>query len=84
VLILQETIELMTDCFHLAGFKEQVKIIMQLVLLVEKNLVKAMILNQGVPHGYPSNKDFVMAYLADGLLGSFPNMNKLQVEAYII
>ena len=48
--ILKETIEVMTDCRHLAGFKFQCKIIKQLIEIVENNLILEPIEVDGQAH----------------------------------
>jgi len=38
----------------------------------------------GAAHNFPSNKDFVMSFIADKMIASFPNLNKSQVETFVI
>ena len=37
----------------------------------------------GTPHGFPSNKDFVISLLIDCIKTLFPNLNKVQIEAFV-
>jgi exportin-1 len=85
-LILKETFSVMTDCFHMSGFKLQVKIIQNLLQIIERNLVEvALKLNPGdQSHSSPSNKDFVMQFIKQFTQQEFPNLNEAQLEAYIM
>lgn len=85
-LIIRETFGIMTDCFHLSGFKLQTKIIQRLLSLVEQNLISVNLKLEvgGSAHQSSSNKEFVTGFLQEHLMGNFPNLNAAQVEAYII
>jgi hypothetical protein len=37
----------------------------------------------GAPHGFPTNKDFVISLLIDCIKALFPNLNKVQIEAFV-
>ena len=37
----------------------------------------------GTPHGFPTNKDFVISLLIDCIKALFPNLNKVQIEAFV-
>ena len=40
--------------------------------------------DQGNPHTSPTNRDFVCEYLTSTLLSQFTNLNRVQVEAFVI
>ena len=40
--------------------------------------------DQGQPHQLPSNRDFVCEYLAQNLSSQFANMNRVQIEAFVL
>jgi len=82
--ILRDTFQVMTDLRHLAGFKLQVKIIMQLIQLIEFNKITVPISINGQPHNLESNKAFVLQLLNSDILEAFPNLNAQQVEAYVL
>lgn len=37
----------------------------------------------GAPHGFPTNKDFVVQLLIGIIICLFPNLNKVQTEAFV-
>ena len=86
--ILKETMVVITDYRHMSGFKYQGLILQQLLQAVDRNDVIQgnIILNDpnGQPHQFGSNKQFVQEYLVALLLEQFPNLNKVQVEGFIL
>ena len=85
VTILRDTFSVMTDLEHLAGFKLQCKIIMQLVGLAQHDaLLSQPLLVDGQPHSLPSNRQFVVELLNQDIIAVFPNMNPQQIEAYVL
>lgn len=55
-----------------------------MIQTVENNLIFGN-LNQdnGQPHQMATNKDFVIALLIDCISSLFPNLNKVQIEAFV-
>ena len=82
--IAEETFMVLSDCRHLSGFKLQCQILQQLINLVDKNLIKQPINAQGTPHQCQTNQEYVVSMLIDKILGTFPNLNKAQVETYVL
>ena len=41
-------------------------------------------MNNREPHTFPSNKDFVINVLIDCIKSLFPNLNKVQIEAFVL
>lgn len=79
----------MIDYRHMSGFKIQSMIMQELLSAVgpNNNIIDPQVkLNddQGQPHTSPTNKDFVCEYLAGTLLSQFTNLNRVQVEAFVI
>lgn len=85
--IIHEIIRVMTDYKHTSGFKMQATILMNLLQVVssEQNFIGSPINDQnGQPHKMGSNKEFVSMLLKTLLCQMFPNLNEVQVEAFII
>lgn len=40
--------------------------------------------NSGQQHSFNSNKDFVIALLIDCISTLFPNLNRVQIEAFVL
>jgi len=83
--ILKDTLAVMTDYRHVAGFKLQGLILQQLIIIIQQDVV-ALKLNEdaGNPHGHPSNKEFVVAYLITCINQLFQNLNRVQIEAFVL
>ena len=87
--ILHETLAVMIDYRHMSGFKMQAMVIQELLSAVgpNENVINPQVkLNddQGQPHTSPTNRDFVCEYLTSTLLSQFTNLNRVQVEAFVI
>ena len=78
----------MADYRHMSGFKYQGLILQQLLQAVDRgDMIQAnVVLNDmnGQPHQFSSNKQFVQEYLVALLLEQFPNLNKVQLEGFIL
>lgn len=83
--ISKEILFVMTDCRHLSGFKLQGQIFQQMIKLAEDTQIQAPI-NQddGTPHAFPTNKEFVIQFLMKTISEQFPNMNSSLVETYCL
>jgi exportin-1 len=79
--LLNEVIQVLTDCKHLSGFKLQCKIFQQLIQVIESNTINQP-LNQfdNTPHTYPSNKEYVIDLIVNCIMNIFPNLNNVQVK----
>ena len=87
--ILRETLAVMIDYKHMGGFKMQTMVMQELLSAVgpNSNVIDPQVkLNddQGNPHTSPTNRDFVCEYLTSTLLSQFTNLNRVQVEAFVI
>jgi len=86
--ILRETLTVMTDYRHMSGFKLQVMILQLLCQAVDNPQIigsQDKLLDQnGQPHQLATNKEFVMELFKADLCQMFPNLNKVQVEGFII
>ena len=87
--LLHETLTVMIDYRHVSGFKMQAMIVQELLSAV--NTDSAVInpqvqlhTDQGTPHTMQSNRDFVCEYLASTICSKFANLNRVQVEAFVI
>lgn len=85
LLIIKDILAVMTDYRHMSGFKIQGQILQQLLCCVEQDGIILAKLNQdnGQPHGYNTNKEFVVALLIDCINSLFPNLNKVQIEGFV-
>ena len=82
--IIRETLEVMTDCRHLSGFKLQCKIFQQLIRLAEQNMIQQPIQGpDGNAHGRSTNKEYVVEFLIGSVMELFPNLNAVHVEALV-
>jgi len=77
--ICQDIFYVMTDTLHKSGFKLQTKILMMLIEIIENNMINVPLSNDT-----PNNKQYMMQYLCTALGNVFPNLNKIQVETYVI
>lgn len=75
MLILQDAFYVLTDSLHKSGFYKQALIIMKLIAVVENEMFQGKL-----SEDYPTNKEYVIAYLSDVLVKLFPNTSKLQIE----
>jgi exportin-1 len=75
MLILQDAFYVLTDSLHKSGFYKQALIIMKLIAVVENQMFEGKL-----SEDYPTNKEYVIAYLSDVLVKLFPNTSKLQIE----
>ena len=85
LLIIKDVLTVMTDYRHMSGFKLQAQILQQLICSVEADGIILANLNQenGSPHTYATNKEFVIALLIDCIKNLFPNLNKVQIEGFV-
>jgi exportin-1 len=77
----------MTDYRHMAGFKMQGQILQKMLQAVEGQQIDPTIklLDQNnQPHQYQTNKEFVMELLKSSICEMFQNLNRVQVEAFVI
>lgn len=87
--VLRENIAVMIDYRHMSGFKMQAMILQELLCAVLDNykVIDPSVQlhnDQNQPHSSSSNKDFVCEYLASSLQSQFANMNRVQIEAFVI
>lgn len=79
---------MLTDSQHVSGFKLQGMIVQKLIQAVElPNIIdpaQPLLDEQKQPHSMPSNKIFVQNLLASLLLKMFPNLNRVQVETFVL
>jgi exportin-1 len=85
LLIIRDILTVMTDYRHVSGFKLQGLILQQMICAVESGSIIQGPINQenGTPHQYPSNKDFVINLLIECIKALFANLNKVQIEAFV-
>jgi exportin-1 len=83
--IIKEILTVMTDYRHMSGFKLQAQILQQLIGCVEVEGIVRVKLNSdaGQPHAYATNKEFVIVLLIECIKSLFPNLNKVQIEAFV-
>ena len=78
----------MIDYRHMSGFKVQAMIIQELIKAVdEETVINPEIKINGPdnqPHQFETNKIFVQELLKDSLLSMFANLNKVQVETFVL
>jgi len=89
VQILRETLAVMIDYRHVSGFKMQAMILQELLsaCMEDSTVINPQVQlqdEQGQPHQAQSNRDFVCEYLASTLASQFANMNRVQIEAFVI
>lgn len=79
MLILKDVLAVLTDYRHMAGFKLQGQILMQMIMCVENEGIILAKINQdnGTPHQYNTNKEFIVSLLIDCIKSLFPNLNKV-------
>lgn len=86
--ILRDTITVMTDYQHVSGFKLQCSILQQLIQAVDRQDCidpNTRILDEkNQPHQLETNKQFVQNLILTSLLAMFPNLNKVQVEGFVL
>ena len=59
--LVNEVLQVLTDCRHLSGFKLQCQILSQLILVIEQDVLSQPIQQQdGTPHQLPDNKTFAV------------------------
>lgn len=75
----------MTDYRHKSGFKLQGLILQQLICAVENGQIIQGPINKedGTPHQYSNNKEFVINLLIQCIKEMFPNLNNVQIEAFV-
>jgi len=83
-MIIKDVIFVLTDYSHVAGFKLQSQILQQLIQIIDQGLVgENLLTEEGSPHGYTSNKEFVVQLLIFIINNLFANLNKTQIEAFV-
>ena len=80
--ILTEILAIATDSSHLPNFKHHTKILQHLFLLVESSFLAAP-LAEGITNPQ-ENKVFVIDRLTQILVTNFTNMNRVQIEAFVL
>ena len=86
VLIIRDTLTVMTDYRHMSGFKVQGQILQQLIQVAENPNIMFTKINtdQNTPHNFNSNKEFAIGLIIDCISTLFPNLNKVQIEAFVL
>jgi exportin-1 len=83
--LMQQLIAIMTDCRHLSGFKLQVKILQQMIMVIENNsLTQPINDNNGQLHQFSSNKEYVQNLILNIIMELFPNLNKVLVQTLVM
>ena len=77
--ILNDVFFVLTDSFHKAGFKLQVEIIQLLIQVIETGFVSENLFTNEA-----TNKMYIMTELSGNLSRAFSNLNKNQIEAFVI
>lgn len=55
-----------------------------MIQVVDQGLITVPINgDNGAPHTFPSNKDYVINLLIECIKNLFPNLNKVQIEAFV-
>lgn len=84
----RDTIAVMTDYRHMAGFKMQGQILMMMLQAVDSDQIvdpsQRLVDQNGNHHQCSSNKDFAMGLLKEIICQMFPNLNSVQVESFVI
>ena len=87
VQILRETLAVMIDYRHVSGFKMQAMILQELLSACISGVIDPNCKlhdENGQPHQMGSNRDFVCEYLAQNLQSQFANMNRVQIETFVL
>ena len=86
LLIIRDTLTVMTDYRHMSGFKLQGMILQQMIQVVQNNVVIFAKINKddGQPHQFTDNKEFVVNLLIECINTLFPNLNKVQIETFVL
>eukprot|EP00301_Raphidiophrys_heterophryoidea_P005281 c12235_g1_i3.p1 GENE.c12235_g1_i3~~c12235_g1_i3.p1 ORF type:complete len:901 (-),score=304.83 c12235_g1_i3:85-2787(-) len=82
VLIMQEVFSVLTDTFHKSGFKQQATILMHMFSIVESNQLASPVFDVAQHPQFQSNKLFLLHYITNLIVTSFPNLNRVQVERF--
>lgn len=85
LLMIRDILTIMTDYRHVSGFKLQAQILQQMLQIVEGNnvLTERLCVDQ-TPHQFADNKQFVISLLIDCISTLFQNLNKVQIEAFVL
>jgi exportin-1 len=86
VLIIKDILTVMTDYRHMSGFKLQGQIIQQMLQVVDTPglLLYKINTENGQEHVYQENKEFAIHLLIESINLLFPNLNKVQIEAFVL
>lgn len=83
--ILKDVLSVLTDYKHMSGFKFQGLILQQLLVLVETNTIQDKIfIDRNTKHQFSSNKECIVQLLIEWINQLFPNLNKVQIEAFVL
>jgi exportin-1 len=82
IYILTEILAIATDSSHLSNFKHHIIILRHLFLIIESSTVSVP-LADGISSPQ-ENKNYVMNQLTQILVSNFTNMNRVQIETFII
>ncbi len=80
--IVQDIFFVLTSTSHKSGFKTQGMILMKLFELVESGAISAPL--YGVSQAQSSNSAFVLDYVGQMLMTSFPHLQQAQVRQFVI
>eukprot|EP00741_Cyanophora_paradoxa_P007523 tig00001154_g7276.t1 len=83
--ILQDIFYVLTDTFHMPGFKLQAMLLMHLFNLVETGQVTAPLWDPAAHPGttFANNAQFLRQYVMRLLAGAFPNLSPAQVQGFV-
>mmetsp|Transcript_26423 Transcript_26423/g.43268 ORF Transcript_26423/g.43268 Transcript_26423/m.43268 type:complete len:1071 (-) Transcript_26423:573-3785(-) len=82
--ILQDIFFVLTDTFHMPGFKLQATILQHMFALVETGQVTAPLFDTAQHPGVPDNRTFLREYVITLLSNAFPNLLPNQVRNFVV
>eukprot|EP00752_Nemacystus_decipiens_P006845 g6147.t1 len=81
--LIQDTLAVMTDRLHKSGFKMHATLLRHMFQLVEAGHVTLELYDPAQHPGVTSNRQYVMDFVGNLLLSSFPNLTKAQVAEFV-
>eukprot|EP00357_Protocruzia_adherens_P031388 CAMPEP_0115046264 /NCGR_PEP_ID=MMETSP0216-20121206/48648_1 /TAXON_ID=223996 /ORGANISM="Protocruzia adherens, Strain Boccale" /LENGTH=1097 /DNA_ID=CAMNT_0002429317 /DNA_START=4965 /DNA_END=8258 /DNA_ORIENTATION=- len=77
--LLKDIFYVLTDSFHLSGFKHQTVILQELFRVIESGQVSSPVASDAT-----NNKEYVINHMAELLASSFQNLVKTQIETFLL
>ncbi|CAB1100876.1 unnamed protein product [Ectocarpus sp. CCAP 1310/34] len=81
--LIQDILAVMTDRLHKSGFKMHATLLRHMFQLVEAGHVTLELYDAAQHPGVTSNRQYVMDFVGNLLLTSFPNLTKAQVAVFV-